>query len=184
MTQFSIGPHSGINVRAALQSDWPRLYKVAYAWCHDPHLARDLAQETVARALRSRERMPNAQAMTVWLFKIMHNCWMDQLRRQRPTVDVEEAGLVSDSDPERCHHAAQISARIHTALASLSESQRQVFTLAVLEGMSYEQVAAILEIPTGTVMSRLWRARQRLQALLIDLAPPSSPSLSPLRRVK
>lgn len=161
----------GISVRGALQSRWTRLYRVAYSWCQDHHLAGDLAQETMARALRSRERMPSEQALDVWLFQIMRNCWRDQLRRQKPTLDADALPLTSDSDPERAHYGSQISERVQAAVAQLSEDHRQVFTLVVIDGLGYEQVAQALEVPVGTVMSRLWRARQRLQEQLHDLAP-------------
>lgn len=161
----------GINVRCALGSRWPRLYRIAYSWCHDPHTAADLAQETMARALRSRDRLPSEQALDAWLFQIMRNCWRDQRRRHRPTTDVDELPLASDADPERTHYGAQVSARVQAAVADLSEDHRQVFTLVVIDGLTYEQVAQALEIPVGTVMSRLWRARQRLQDKLHDLAP-------------
>lgn len=171
------GSMFGVSVRAALHSRWPRLYRVAYSWCHDPQLADDLVQETAARALRSREHMPNAKALEVWLFQIMRNCWRDHLRRLKPTVDVDAMNLQSDSDPERIHYNAQVSARVRAAVASLNDDQRQIFTLVVVDGMSYDAVAQVLEIPIGTVMSRLWRARQQLQEQLRDLAPqPNSPA--------
>lgn len=174
----------GISVRAALHTRWPRLYRVAYSWCDDPHLAGDLAQETMARALRSRLRMPSEQALDAWLFQILRNCWRDHLRRRKPTVDADEVVLLSEADPEKAHCHAQLSERVSAAVASLSEDHRQVFTLVVVDGLSYEQVAHALEIPMGTVMSRLWRARQRLQEQLYDVAELHEVPSARLWRVK
>lgn len=179
-----LSPLFGISVRKSLAKRWPRLYRVAYSWCHDPHLARDLAQETIARALRSRRRMPDDKALDTWLFRILHNCWCDQLRRARPMLDSDALELQSDFDQEECYYSDQVRALVANAVASLSSTHRAVFALVVMEGFTYEQAADTLEIPIGTVMSRLARARAQLRERLQSLTPQPARNSASLRRIK
>jgi RNA polymerase sigma-70 factor (ECF subfamily) len=184
MTNRRLFPGSGICVRKAIASRWNRLYRIAYSWCHDPDLASDLVQETLARALRSRAQMPNARAFDVWLFRIMSNFWRDCFRRTPDLTEIRETHLGDGADPGDAHYGDQVLTRVRSAVGELSVQQRQVFTLVAVEGLSYEEVATVLEIPVGTVMSRLWRARQYLKDRLHDLDPAVNESGARLWRVK
>jgi RNA polymerase sigma-70 factor, ECF subfamily len=147
----------------------PRLYRLAYAWCHDPHLADDLAQETLAKALTHLGQLREAQVLEGWLFSILNNCWRDHLRGGREFEDIaelEEVIFSSEPGPEQLLSRRQTRDRVRGAIACLPLGQRQVLTLVDIEECSYAQVAGILEIPVGTVMSRLSRARQALRAHL------------------
>ena len=139
-----------------------RLFRLAYSWCGDRALAEDLAQETLERAWRHRNDIRDPDRLDAWLHSILHNCWRAYLRRQRPEVELDEELPMPEGD--LCTNAARLE-RVHAvrqAILSLPVLQREVVTLVDLEGFGYAEVAEILEIPIGTVMSRLNRARQNL----------------------
>ena len=145
-----------------------RLYRVAFAWSHDAALADDLAQEALARGLARVEQLREAERLSSWLFSILHRCWIDHLRIRRDDLDEEAiAELPSDlPGPEGHAEQQETVSRVRAAIAALPLGQRQVVTLVDLEEFSYAEVAAILSIPIGTVMSRLCRAREALRGLL------------------
>ena len=168
-----------------LEESRGRLYRVAYAWCHDAVLAEDLAQETLAKALSKAGQLRDLQMLNSWLFSILANCWRDHFRRLKNTDELdemEEAKLVSDSNPEDEHARNQIVNRVRSAIADLPLGQRKVLMLVDLEEFSYNEVAEILEIPVGTVMSRLCRARKALKEILI--VRQQDWSQTPIRRIK
>lgn len=155
--------------RRRLEALRPRLYRLAYAWCHDGHLAEDLAQEALLKAMDRAGQLKDGAALEGWVFAILNNCWRDHLRRSRDFVDIDdldEAVLAHDETPERDFARRQTTDRVRGAIARLPLGQRQVLTLVDLESCTYAQVAAVLGIPVGTVMSRLARARQALKASL------------------
>lgn len=146
----------------------PRLYRLAYAWCHDACLADDLAQEAVIKGLKSAHQLKDTAVLEAWLFSILNNCWRDHFRRQHPQADIEEImELPADGPtPEQQHADSELVGRVRRAVAALPLGQRQVVTLVDLEEQSYGAAAQALGIPVGTVMSRLSRARQGLRDLL------------------
>ncbi|MEW5786219.1 MAG: RNA polymerase sigma factor [Pseudomonadota bacterium] len=144
----------------------PRLHRLAYAWCHDAALADDLVQDCLAKALVRREQLRDEQALEAWLFSILNNLWRDHLRSRRDFVDVadlDEVILSEAPGPEQDYASRQIVRRVRDAIATLPLGQRQVVTLVDLEECAYADVARILAVPVGTVMSRLHRARQALR---------------------
>ncbi|HHC71645.1 MAG TPA: RNA polymerase sigma factor [Thiotrichales bacterium] len=157
--------------RQRLEASRDRLYRVAYSWCHEPWLADDLVQLTLEKALSRSAQLRELEKLDGWLFSILHHCWMDHLRRNRPMVDIDEIPQVEEITPQDVCHESEIIDRVRQAVAGLPIGQRQVLTLVDLEGFSYNEVAAILDIPVGTVMSRLNRARRALMAPLLDLKP-------------
>lgn len=171
-------------IREKLEEKWPRLYRIAYSWNHDPHLSADLVQETLVKALKKPRRLDGVDALDKWLIRILVNCWHDHWRRQKPTLDVYELTLASESSPERDHETRQVIDQVRAAVAALGPDQREVVTLVDLEGMSYREVGEVLDIPVGTVQSRLFRARQQLETTLKDLAATSAGVMACLRRVK
>ncbi len=180
--------------RPRLEQQRRRLYRLAYSWCHDGGLADDLVQETLIRALERASQLRDPERLPAWLAAILVNCWRDHLRRLKPADDIgemEESLFVDDErTPEREAECSQMVARVRGEIAALPLGQRQVLTLVDLEEFSYAEVAEILDIPVGTVMSRLCRARQalklRLQAVGERAASPTpAPAPAPvLRRVK
>ena len=97
--------------------------------------------------------------------------------------DIEEIERIDEFTPEDGHAQSQLVSRVRNAVARLPLGQRQVLTLVDLEEVSYAEVSVILEIPVGTVMSRLCRARKTLKMLLSELAPQRA-SVSPIRRIR
>ena len=164
ITRFLTGP-----LRPSIEALRPVLYRIAYAWCHDPVLADDLVQETMTKAWARRAQLRDEAALKAWMVSIMNHCWLDYLRSRREFDDVDdwEDRLESGSDsPEACCNREQVIACVRAAVARLPIGQRQVLTLVDLEEFSYAEVAGILDIPVGTVMSRLSRARASLKNML------------------
>ena len=161
-------PRQRRDLAEKIEASRERLYRVAFAWSHDAMLADDLAQETLARGLARLEQLREAERQSSWLFSILHRCWIDHLRLRRNDLDEEALAELPADLPGPEHHAeAQETARrVRAAIAALPLGQRQVLTLVDLEEFSYAEVAEVLAIPIGTVMSRLCRARQALRGLL------------------
>ena len=170
--------------RKNLEQQRARLYRVAFAWCRNAALADDLVQDTLTKAMRKAGQLRDQKAGEAWLFSILNNCFRDHFRRQRETEDIDNVTLLAESTPEIDRGRKESVERVRDAIATLSDGQRQVVTLVDLEGISYAEVAAILDIPTGTVMSRLCRARNSLrQVLLVDMQQDEQ-TTPRLRRVK
>ncbi len=144
------------------------LYRIAYSWCHNPALSDDLVQETLAKALKSSGQLRDPKTLRAWLYRILSNCWRDHFRRSRDTVDIDDVVLIEKDTPDLCHDRQQVVDRVRRAIERLPMGQRQVISLVDLEGCSYIEVAEILDVPIGTVMSRLSRARKALKARLLE----------------
>jgi RNA polymerase sigma-70 factor (ECF subfamily) len=143
---------------------------LAFAWCHDAVLADDLAQEALTRGLSRLEQLRESARLMSWLFAILNRCWIDHLRTRREDLDDEVLAELPSDLPGPDSHAErqQTVNRVRAAVAVLPLGQRQVVTLVDLEDFSYAEVAEILAIPIGTVMSRLCRARGSLRGLLLE----------------
>lgn len=162
-----------------------RLYRVAYSWCHNAALADDLVQETLTKALQKSSQLRDPKARDAWLFTILANCFRDHFRKQRDMDDIDEIEISHDVTPETESGSGQIIVKVRAAIGRLPEGQRQVVTLVDLEGFSYVEVAQILEVPIGTVMSRLCRARNALKTMLLpEFQQHLSAATPALRRVK
>ncbi|HEC11850.1 MAG TPA: RNA polymerase sigma factor [Acidiferrobacteraceae bacterium] len=172
--------------RRKLEDSRPRLYRMAFAWSHNPPLAEDLVQEALAKALRHTAQLRDIKTMDAWLFRILANCWRDYFRRNRIMEDIDDLNLTHNVTPESLHNRNEVINEILLAVSQLSEGQRQVTTLVDLEGFSYMEVADILAVPIGTVMSRLCRARKTLKKLLVKTQTCRSeqPASTSIRRVK
>jgi RNA polymerase sigma-70 factor (ECF subfamily) len=155
----------------------PRLRRYARALTGERCSADDLVQDTVERGWSRLSQWRANSDMRPWLFSIMHNLHMDQMRRAHlPAAELDEAQPASTPSPA----SARLELRdVQTALALLPAEQREVLLLVALEEMTYEEVAGTLGIPLGTVMSRLSRGRERLRLLMLGQALPS-----PLKVVK
>jgi RNA polymerase sigma-70 factor, ECF subfamily len=170
----------------ALQQARARLYRVAYSWCHNNALADDLVQETLTKALRKSAQLRDPKARDAWLFTILANCYRDHFRKLRDMDDVDEIEISHETTPETESSSAEIVGLVRAAIARLPDAQRQVVTLVDLEGFSYVEVSQILEVPIGTVMSRLCRARSAMRTILLpDLQQhPAMNANINIRRVK
>src|SRR5512135_2508894 len=172
--------------RPGIEALRPVLYRIAFAWCHDAALADDLVQEAISKGWTRRAQLRDEAALKAWMVSIMNHCWLDHLRRRRDFDDVEdwqdELEASADTPEMRCDRE-QVIACVRAAVARLPLGQRQVLTLVDLEEFSYAEVSGILDIPVGTVMSRLSRARASLKTMLdAALQPPAAQPK--LRRVK
>ncbi|MBI3545954.1 MAG: sigma-70 family RNA polymerase sigma factor [Gammaproteobacteria bacterium] len=160
-----------------------RLYRIAYSWTHHAALADDLVQETLTKAMQKSSQLRDPNAGEAWLYSILANCYHDHFRRHRASEEIDNNTLIDESTPEKESSEQEIVLKVRAAIAKLSEGQRQVVTLVDIQGLSYMEVAQILNVPIGTVMSRLCRARQTLKDLLADLSPKLADEVK-IRRIK
>jgi len=162
-----------------------RLYRMAYAWTHNPHLADDLVQQTLCKALGNQKQLKDPGAAEAWLFRILSNCLKDYYRAKREVLTDEEIVIVDNRTPEHETEEQQLVGKVRNAVAQLPMPQCQVITLVDLEGFTYASVSEILEIPVGTVMSRLCRGRRALREFLTDIRPQKDERrVANLKRVK
>ena len=174
-----LAPRGGLRQQIAASRD--RLYRIAYSWCHDSALAEDLVHDTLISAFAGFDRLRDPSRLDVWLTRILANRFRDHLRRPAPEAgwDTDIAGR--DNQPEHDLMSADIVRRTRAAIDQLGEEQRQVLTLVDLAEFSYADAARILDIPQGTVMSRLARARQRLREMLQSTHQDSGHHIVPFR---
>jgi len=171
--------------RTILTNSRDRLYRMAYSWTHDPALADDLVQQTCYQALRKQRHLRDIDAADAWLFRILANCLSDHHRARREVLSGDELLMVEKWTPEHATQEDQIAQRVRKAVAALPLAHRQVVTLVDLEGFSYASVAQILDIPVGTVMSRLSRGRRALRDHLLDVAARTDSDMpAKVRRIK
>ncbi len=138
--------------------------------------ADDLAQETFIKAYFAMDRFDPRWPIYPWLRRIAVNASLNYLKVRGRESSLDEGPRAerladprpADSRPEVRLERAEFEARFERSVASLPEEQRSVFVLKFYEGLSYEEIARTLDVPAGTVMSRLNRARQKLKALLAD----------------
>lgn len=144
----------------------PRLRRFARTLTRNSHDADDLVQLAVERALSRLDQWRPDSRLDSWMFGIIRNAWIDETRSRRRRDSVfapEEAGEhVADAASEAHIHRLSVEA----ALARLPGEQREVVALVLIEGLAYKEAAAVLDVPIGTVTSRLARGREALEALL------------------
>ena len=168
-----------------MENSRERLYRMAYAWTHDPHLADDLVQQSIYKALNNQRQLKDMGAAEAWLFRILSNCLKDHYRAKRDVVSTDDIVIADEVTPEQNTEKQQLVDKVRRAVRKLPMAQCQVVTLVDLEGFTYASVAEILEIPVGTVMSRLCRGRRALREHLIDVGTAATPRRSmTLKRVK
>jgi RNA polymerase sigma-70 factor, ECF subfamily len=150
-----------------IEKEIPRLRRYARALTRNGDRADDLVQETLLRAIAKAHLWQTGTDIRAWLFTIMHNQYVNMVRRamrDEATVDIEQmsSSLVATTDPT----ASRQLHELERALARLPDEQREVILLVGLEGMSYESAAQILCVPVGTVRSRLSRGRDALRRMM------------------
>jgi RNA polymerase sigma-70 factor (ECF subfamily) len=150
-----------------IEAEIPRLRRYARALARDVAAADDLVQDCLARALGKLHLWREGTDLRAWLFTILHNQYVNQVRRA-----VREGAAVGLSETEPLlmrapHQGKRLELRdLERAIAKLPEEQRSVILLVGLEGMRYEEVAEVLDVPVGTVRSRLSRGREALRRLI------------------
>jgi RNA polymerase sigma-70 factor, ECF subfamily len=167
-----------------IEAEIPRLRRYAGALLRNRDRADDLVQQTLLRGLEKVHLYQSGTDLRAWLFTLMHNQYVNSVRRwvrEREVITVEKVSLASP--------ASQIThielSDLKWAIGRLPEGQRAVLLLISLEGMRYDEVAQICNVPIGTVRSRLSRARETLRAMLDGQHRPSGSELvTPFKVVK
>jgi RNA polymerase sigma-70 factor, ECF subfamily len=147
----------------------PRLRRFAYALTGEMDRADDLVQETCARALTNAAQWQAGTRLDSWMYRIAQNCWYDQMRAKKvrgEVVDIDGLTELSGSDGREIIDHRQSLAAVSEKLSQLPRDQQLLVGLICLDGMSYKEAAASLDLPIGTVMSRLARARASLAQAL------------------
>ncbi|HXJ01799.1 MAG TPA: RNA polymerase sigma factor [Micropepsaceae bacterium] len=160
---------SADHVRPQMLAILPRLRRFALALTGARADADDLVQDTVERALRSLHQFTPGTRMDSWMFRIAKNLWIDSLRARKargPMVELDEAIAIS-VDGERTAEAKMMLTDVERGLAVLPEDQRAAIALVLIDGLSYREAASILDVPIGTLTSRLARGRETLAALVL-----------------
>jgi RNA polymerase sigma-70 factor, ECF subfamily len=151
----------------ALIAQLPALRRYARALAGNSALADDLVQDTIERALRQYENLREMQRLAGWLRSILHNLYIDELRRSRTRGHEEKVSdMADDLALSMPAHDGTTAIDFARAMASLSLEHRRVLILVGIENKNYRDVAEELGIPIGTVMSRLARGRERLRSAL------------------
>lgn len=147
----------------------PRLRGLARTLARSRDAADDLVQATCEKALRNSDGWTPGTRLDAWMFRIMRNHWIDTVRRNRPEVAVEDEAVAHElpvEDGVRRVEARLALAAVRTLVDALPDEQRTVLMLVCVEELSYRETAEMLELPIGTVMSRLSRARTALVAAM------------------
>lgn len=161
-----------------------RAFTVALAVVRDENDARELVQDAFLRVFRSLDSFQGGSSFFTWLYRIITNLSIDLIRKPgRQLVDIDEARFESDesheaefpllsrvdgADPVDVVRRREIAGRIQTALDALPPYHRGVIVMREIEGLSYDEMAAAMGVSKGTIMSRLFHARQKLQRALAD----------------
>lgn len=160
----------------------PRLRRYARALTGDNSAADDLVQDALERALVKQALWREGTDLRAWLFTVMHNIFINQVRSAAANrlVPMDDAAADVLAEPSPAQATDRLEIRdLDAALQALPEDQRAVVLLVGLEQMSYDEAARVLDVPIGTVMSRLSRGRERLRGLL-----QRTPETNPLKVVK
>lgn len=155
----------------------PRLRRFSYALTGDPDKGDELVQETCARALSRLNQWEPGTRLDSWMFRIAQNIWFDQRRAHKvrgDSVDIDQAYDVAGDDGREVAENRLTLKEVSQGIAQLPAEQQVLIALVCVDGLSYKEAAETLEIPIGTVMSRLARARRALYDLThpeIEIAP-------------
>ena len=181
---MSLGPREGHPRPTIDLSEYvDGLYGYAMVLSRNSTDAEDLVQETCLRALRAIGRLRSDGNVKAWLFTILRNIWLNQLRRRRTApdlveLDADQNGAYEPADAARDPYSEYVNRvereQVRAAIQQLPLGFREIILLREYEELSYQEIAALLDCPPGTVMSRLARARSKLRDLLSgsQLTPP------------
>jgi len=183
MAKQSVSHERGWNFEAAAMPFVDALYNTAFRMTRNAEDAEDLVQETYLKAYKYYDKFEVGTNFKAWLFKIMKNTFINNYRKRQQVppqsdfADIEESfeSQVTDEarrirDPEEVLLEDVLDEDLQRAIDELPPDYRMVVLLADLEGFSYKEIADILEVPVGTVMSRLYRGRRLLEAAMLKFA--------------
>ena len=153
-----------VDIRPGMVALLPRLRAFARGLARSGDTADDLVQATCEKALRAVDSWTPGTRLDSWMFRIMQNHWIDTNRRDRPQtpLDSPAALAVAAEDGERVTEAKLTLGSVGRVIDRMPEDQRAVLVLVCVQDLSYREAAEVLEVPIGTVMSRLSRARRTL----------------------
>lgn len=167
--------------RALVERHQRRAFTIAVGLVRDENDAREIVQEAFLRVYRGLASFQGGSSFFTWLYRIVMNLAIDLKRKPgRRDVELQESRVVEEdadfplvsridgADPVDVLRRREIAARIHTALDALPDIHRGVILMREIEGMSYEEMAQAMGVSKGTIMSRLFHARQKLQRALAD----------------
>ncbi len=171
--------------RALFDKYHRRVFAVALGVVKNPQDAHDIVQEAFVRVHRHLGGFQGSSSFYTWLYRITMNLSIDHHRRKktarhvdyddairRDDSEVEDAGNIvstyASADPQKAQSRKELAARMQAALTTLPAYHQQVIVLREVEGLSYEEIAKIMKVPKGTIMSRLFHARRKMQAALAD----------------
>ena len=158
------------------------LYSTARRLTRDPAQAEDLVQDTYVKAFRNKERFTPGTNLRAWLFAILHNTFLNDIRRQKGSpVEVDDQAAdkavarqpAAGPSPEQALLSRATAAELDAALASLPEAYREAVWLRDVQEMAYADIARVLEVPIGTVMSRIARGRRLLHDRVVQASQPA-----------
>jgi RNA polymerase sigma-70 factor, ECF subfamily len=156
-------------VREEIIALLPRLRRFCLALTRSTDAGDDLTQSTIERALSRIDQWHDGTRLDSWMFRIAKNIFIDEVRahkRRGAQVDVEALENVQGEDGRQIVEGRSDLDRARAAINALPDDQRALVALVIIDGQSYKEAAAILDIPIGTVMSRLARARQAIDAFV------------------
>ena len=162
-----------------------RAFVIALALVRDENDARELVQDAFLRVFKNLSRFQGESSFFTWLYRIITNLAIDLMRkpgrqnndlREEPRVDVEDQAEADQpflsrfdgADPVDVVRRREIAARLHTALDELPSYHRAVIVMREIDGLSYDEMATVMQVSKGTIMSRLFHARQKLQRSLSE----------------
>ncbi len=166
-----------------------RAYAVALGMVHDPDDARDICQDAFLKVHKSLATFEGDSQFFTWLYRIVMNLCIDHLRKRRgqqvefdETIaqgDADDAGVTphrTGFDPARALADKELRTQILGALAKLSPSHRAVLVMREVDGLSYQEMSETMKVSIGTIMSRLFHARKKMQAMLIEARKAATPA--------
>jgi RNA polymerase sigma-70 factor (ECF subfamily) len=167
--------------RGLVEAYQTRIYNIIYGMVHNRDDALELTQDSFIKAYKKLDTFKLGTKFYTWLCRIAVNTAIDFLRKNknRQTLSFDEGIAVQDasgfsdshfdSNPERAAIQAETRQKILDAVDELPEDQKQILILKEIDGLAYKEISEVLNIPQGTVMSRLYYARKKLQEILINL---------------
>ncbi len=164
----------------------PRLRRFAFALTRNMDQADDLVQDTCERALNKLDQWEPGTKLESWMYRIAQNIWLDRKRAEKGRgvpAAIEDADDIPGCDGRTVTESRLTLASVSEGINNLPADQQVLIALVCIEGLSYKEAATMLDVPIGTVMSRLSRARQSLfAALSTEDTPPETANLTQERR--
>ncbi len=148
-----------------------RIYNIAYKFLRNEHDAQDAAQDAIIKMYTNIRKFSFQSAFSTWMYRVTANTCLDMLRKKKPDTDLDEFerfAVSKDGNPDRDTINRELGENIKAAIRMLPEKYIPIIVLKDMEGLKYEEIAAILNISVGTVKSRISRAREKLRDILVS----------------